>query len=70
MPDDCGELMDKYFESWNKKTFSERAYAFSVCLPSLTDEFIIPYKPYKRKCSWCRTYQTEDTCTSCGAPKN
>ena len=70
MPDDCGELMDKYFESWNKKTFSERVDAFSVCLPSLTDEFIIPYKPHKRKCSWCRTYQTEDTCTSCGAPKD
>ena len=69
MPDDCGELMDKYFDSWSKKeykdTFSESAYDFSMTLPQFTGN----YKPYTRVCPYCRTDPKKDTCVNCGAPQ-
>ena len=65
MLDDCGELMDKYFDSWSKKTFIERAEPFLVHIPQFTGE----YKPYTRVCPWCRTNQTKVTCVNCGAPQ-
>ena len=69
MPDDCGELMDKYFDSWSKKeykdTFNERADAFLMTL----HQFTVDYKPYTRVCPYCRTDPKRDTCVNCGAPQ-
>lgn len=69
MPDDCGELMDEFFDSFSTKdykdTFSERAEAFLIALP----QFIGDYKPYTRVCTYCRTDTKKDTCVNCGAPQ-
>ena len=69
MPDDCGELMDKYFDSWSKKeykdTFNERAESFLVHIPQFTGD----YKPYTRVCPYCKTDPKKGTCVNCGAPQ-
>lgn len=70
MPDDCGELMNKFFDSFSTKkykdTFSEKADAFMAYLPK--DEYWIP-KKYTRVCPYCRTDPKKDTCVNCGAPQ-
>ena len=69
MPDDCGELMDKYFDSWSKKeykdTFNERVESFLKHIPQFAGE----YKPYTRVCPYCGTDPKKDTCVNCGAPQ-